>query len=447
MSGRTWKTIDSETAEKIKSHLLENGGTMEEITSVTEVWRIKYSDSTFTYYKSGTLFGTESNAKDPAVLTAWETIGSIAGPSYVSPTRDFLIGLDETGKGELAGHTVLTGVIFPRSLFDRIDLLAGPADTKTYHKFAYWDDIFKKLDGLRSSGFYFIMEKIPPWTVDKYRLNKIMDVTYQRLLSIFFRKAEISRCRIVLDDYGVGPTLQRFLFFLQKQGAEVITSHQSDQTYLEAKAASLVSKRERERLMDSINRKPEFQVDGLTIGSGNAGDKKTLEWLRKWHQTGKAWPWFIKISFRTIAEIEGKSVKIAKLNPPIREDLLSRKFIEEFNKGNLSVQSLSIVCPSCGAFLRSAMFATIGLPGSKLSKLKCSNPECNQFIEDAGTTLRYYCGYVIPDSSVIRRTLISHDLSASRFFENFTVILHPVVRKECDGTAVGKKEFDELRRY
>src|SRR2546428_12265889 len=148
------------------------------------------------------------------------------------------------------------------------------------------------------------MEKIPPWTVDKYRLNKIMDVTYQRLLSIFFRKAEISRCRIVLDHYGVGSTLQRFLFFLQKQGAEVITSHQSDQKYLKAKTASLVSKRERERLMVSINRRPEFQVDGLTIGSGNAGDKNTLEWLRKWHQTGKAWPWFIKISFRTIAEIE-----------------------------------------------------------------------------------------------------------------------------------------------
>ncbi len=38
MSGRTWKNIDGETAEKVKSHPLENGGTMEEIKSVTEVW-------------------------------------------------------------------------------------------------------------------------------------------------------------------------------------------------------------------------------------------------------------------------------------------------------------------------------------------------------------------------------------------------------------------------
>lgn len=43
--------------------------------------------------------------------------------------------------------------------------------------------------------------------------------------------------------------------------------------------------------------------------------------------------------------------------------------------------------------------------------------------------------------------MISNDLMASRFFENFTVILVPVVRKECDGTARGKREFEELRRY
>jgi len=37
-------------------------------------------------------------------------------------------------------------------------------------------------------------------------------------------------------------------------------------------------------------------------------------------------------------------------------------------------------------------------------------------------------------------------LNNSRFFENFTIILDPIVRKECDSTPSGKKEFDELRR-
>jgi len=34
-------------------------------------------------------------------LNAWQYIDSVVGSAYVLPTKDFLIGLDETGKGEL----------------------------------------------------------------------------------------------------------------------------------------------------------------------------------------------------------------------------------------------------------------------------------------------------------------------------------------------------------
>ncbi len=77
--------------------------------------------------------------------------------------------------------------------------------------------------------------------------------------------------------------------------------------------------------------------------------------------------------------------------------------------------------------------------------MKC--PNCGNFIRNAGFTLRYYCGYALPDSSAILRNLISNDLSASRFFEDFTILLAPVVRKECDGTPKGKKEFEALWKY
>ncbi|MEM2822137.1 MAG: ribonuclease HII, partial [Candidatus Pacearchaeota archaeon] len=107
--GRSWKFIQNSGARKIKSYLLENGGEEEKVISTYEVWRIKFSDSTFTYYKNGTLYATPSNSNDSAVLKAWEYIDSIV-ISYVAPTKDFLIGLDETGKGEVIGHTILTGI-------------------------------------------------------------------------------------------------------------------------------------------------------------------------------------------------------------------------------------------------------------------------------------------------------------------------------------------------
>ncbi|MBC7129303.1 MAG: hypothetical protein H5T45_06205 [Thermoplasmatales archaeon] len=436
MQGRSWKNIEYSVAEEIKKYLLANGGIEEGIKSPHEEWRIKFSDSTFTYYKKGTLYSTPSNSNDPAVFAAWDHIVSLVGSSYVLPTKDFLIGLDETGKGEVIGHTVLTGVIFPKEIFKKIDLLVGPADTKKRHKFEYWDEIFKKLDHLRSSGLDFLIEKVPPWHVDKYNLNKIMDVVYQKILSIFLRKAKIEDCRVVLDDYGVGPTLKRFLKFLEKQGAEIVVTTNSENKYLEAKTASLISKRIREAVIKAINNEPEFQIDGLSIGSGNAGDKQTLEWLKKWYASGKQWPWFVKKSFKTIWEIEGKNGKPKKEIPPIREELLSKDFIEEFNKGNLTVKSLFLVCPHCGETNRAISYA--------MSKAKC--PSCNKFIEDAGITLRYYCGYLVPDSNIIMRGLLSKDLEKRKFFENFTIIIPPVVRGECD-TRGGKKEFGRLAKF
>ena len=46
------------------------------------------------------------------------------------PTKDFLIGLDETGKGEVIGHTVLTGVIFLKEIFKDIDFVGRPCRHK-----------------------------------------------------------------------------------------------------------------------------------------------------------------------------------------------------------------------------------------------------------------------------------------------------------------------------
>lgn len=444
MSGHTWKNVDLSIAEKIKAYLLGSGGEEREVKTVVEKWRVRFSDATFTYYVTGTLYSTPSPSSDPAVLEAWNYIESLVS-SYVPPTKDFLIGLDETGKGEVIGHLILSGVIFPRDIYGKVNSAVGAADTKKRHKFEYWDGLFRGLDSLRGQGFNFFIEKIPPWHIDKYNINKIMDVTYQRILNMFFREVDISSCKIVLDDYGVGPTLTRFLRFLEKQGSEVIVASHADENFLEAKVASLVSKRTREAVMKAINENPEFQIDGLTVGTGNAGDLQTIEWLKRWYASGKEWPWFVKRSYSTVREIEGKTGEYVKTVPLIMESLLSKEFLEDFRNGKLSIQSLSLVCPSCGSILKSGDFAILKEDHHNVSELKC--PCCGKFIRNAGFTLRYYCGYVVPDSSAIQRNLISNDLAASAFFEDFTVILTPVVRRECDNTPRGKKEFDELYRY
>lgn len=144
-------------------------------------------------------------------------------------------------------------------------------------------------------------------------------------------------------------------------------------------------------------------------------------------------------------KIEGRFEKPRKITPPIKEELLSPEFLEKFNRGTLSIQSLSLVCPECGARNKVVPFAVYrNKNGRKVSQVKC--PSCKKSIEDVAVTLRYYCGYVIADANVIIRGLLSKDLESSRFFEDFTVVLPAVVRKERD-TKGGKKELERLARF
>src|SRR6266704_630634 len=404
--GQKW-SIPLEQAEEIKLRIIQEGGLEDQkITSQYELWRVRFSDATFTCYKSGTLYCTDT--QDPAVVAIWNEIQPRSTTGFVSPTRDYLIVLDETGKGEVLGHTVLAGVILPKSFFDQAGKIVGVADTKKRHTFGYWDNILKNLDPLKSGGLQFIIETIPS-------------------------------CRIVLDDYGTGQTLRRYLRSLQNAGAEVIIAHKADDNYLEAKVASLIAKREREKTMETISKSEQYKVDGIDIGTGNAGDAQTLKWLKAWKATKKQWPWFVKCSFRTVRELDGVP-EPTKDRPPVRDDILSDEFRREFMQGIFSVTSLSIVCPSCGVRSKAVLIthqdeATVG---------RC--PDCKKPIPGLNLALRYYCGFILPDSNIIVGGLLSKDLAHSKFFEGFTILFDPVVKREID-TRGGRSELEKIARY
>lgn len=427
---KTWRNISSKKGEKIKKFLLDLGGKEDkEVKGVGEKWRIRLGDSVFTFYTKGTLF---VNRIDESFA---QKISKILGQEIKTNNKKVLIGLDETGKGEILGHCVLCCVIVPSKIARKIDYIIGSANTKRRKSVSYWDSLFSELDRLKQEGLRFFIEKIPPWHVDRYNVNKIMDVVYQRLLGQITREVNLSECRIVIDDYGIGSNLSRYLEFLHKNGAEIIVESKADEKHLECRLASLISKWERERIMKAINK--EFSLDRIPVGSGNAGDPLTKAWIEAWRKTGKPWPWFVKQSFRPI----GKKVK--KVDPPIRHELLSEESKWLFEEGKLSIDSLRIICPKCGNSLKSCKITP-----SENGKIvgRCSNPECNAIIENLNVTLLYYCGYIIPDSSVILAGVISKDLEKSRFFEGFTFVLLPEVRRECDSPG-GKRELERLGNF
>jgi len=442
ISNRTWQ-IESETdIPQIKGWLINIGGKEDEnLTNPYEKWRIRFLDATITFYaspKKMTLFITDSDYEE--ILKVHKYIDSILGSKFVLPSKEFLIGLDETGKGEVLGHVILVGVMFPKGLFNELDRFCGVANTKTKRTTAYWDEVFNKIDFYRSKGLEFFIEKIPPWHFDKYNINQLMDLTYQRILLYFAQKLELQKCRIVIDDYGVGLRLKNFLNFLSQSGSEVILTSKADDKYLESRIASLIAKRMQQKVLEAISNSHEFKIKNKELGSGNAGDLKTLDWLSTWWAIHKKWPWFVKQSFKTIAEIEGRQAFKKYKVPPLNENLLSEEFRKKFNSGKLDIRSLSVVCPSCGQIGKSIKL----IPKEGRTTAICVS--CSEEIIGTAITLRYYCGRILPDNSIITRGFLSKDLESAKFFENFTILLHPIVKKESDHPG-GKKELERLGHF
>ena len=430
---KKWK-IPEDKQNEVKNLLLDIGATEDQVSNVTERWRVRIGKSVFTLYSSGTLFNNQATSEE--VLKIRDKISILVGSTFKDTGKEIRIGLDETGKGEAFGHTVLAGVAYPAHLVKEMENIIGVADTKTRKTYEYWDKIFVDIDKLRGKGLEYVTETIPPWHIDKYNINKIMDVVYKKIISDLIRKLPPDKISLVLDNYQIGDNLKIFLTSLQKNGVQVLVEEKADDNFLEAKFASAVAKRLREKIMKGINER--FKISGINPGSGNATDPKTIQWLSKWKESRNPWPWFVKQSFSTIRKLDNKSGNVKKTDPPIKHELISKQSRNLFDEGKLSTSGLTILCPYCGSDSKS-----VKITPNVSSNLEGRCIKCNKIIDNLNITLLYYNGCIVPDSSSILAGLISKDLQGGKFFENFTILLHPRVTEECDNPG-GKAELGRI---
>lgn len=286
MLGRTWKGILK--GKEIKNLLLDFGGKEEDRKQDYEIWRIKLFSSTFIYYKNGTLYSTPS----PEINEIWKKIDSLLGGRFFAPTKEYLMGADEVGKGEVLGPLILVGVLFKRELFHKMDYIINSSNTKKRHAFYYWNRIFEGLKSLE--GFHYEHLEISEEEIDKYNINLILDRGYLRLIENLIRNLDPSKIRIVIDDYGVGKSLKDFLNSLS---SEIIIESNSEDKFLETRCASIIAKVIREEKIKRIREDERYIIDGKDVGSGNMGDKRTIEWLKAWHEKKGEFPIFVRKSF------------------------------------------------------------------------------------------------------------------------------------------------------
>ena len=299
--GQKW-TVGDDGIDEIRKIVRSYGGVEDEaVKAGTEAWRMRIGRAVFTMYRNGTLYNNA--AGDQNVLELRDEITRCCKPRFENTGREVLIGVDETGKGEVAGEEVLCGARFSSGLYGEVDSVAGMADTKSNRTYGYWDGIFSRASEMGGMGLYFDIERIPPEKIDRYNINRLMDAAYKRIITRLMQGIRPDKASIAVDDYQIGRELKDYLGSMERRGAVVVVMHKADDRFLEVRLASALAKREREKSMAEINGK--FAIGGIRVGSGGTADPETQRWLAAWKKSGQEWPWFIKKSYSTIRRLDG----------------------------------------------------------------------------------------------------------------------------------------------
>src|SRR5438552_18301900 len=128
MKNRTWKRISVDQSERVKEILRSHGGEADlEVRGQNEAWRIRLDEAVFTFYTKGTLYF--SGGSGASVEASLSEVSRILDVMDFETKKSFLVGMDETGKGEVLGPSVLAVVVLSNELALNIDVELVAADT------------------------------------------------------------------------------------------------------------------------------------------------------------------------------------------------------------------------------------------------------------------------------------------------------------------------------
>jgi len=140
-----------------------------------------------------------------------------------------------------------------------------------------------------------IVLRVPACKIDSYRAKKInLDIIEA------MKMAEIVNVcgaeRIFIDSLESNPEKfkKRIQEYVTENGADLIVENYSDETYPVVSAASVIAKVERDKVIEEIKRKVNFD-----FGVGYSHDKRTINFVKKLIEEKKQLPPYVRQSWVT----------------------------------------------------------------------------------------------------------------------------------------------------
>ena len=196
----------------------------------------------------------------------------------MSESSKVVVGIDEAGRGPVLGPLVMVALAVKEENIKKLEWL-GVKDSKLLSS-SVREELF---DQIREVVEDFRIEVVEPDAIDlsltdeESNLNWLEAETSARLVS------ELDPDKIIVDCPSINIQAYKDYFASKlsqavKDKAELIVEHKADMNYIVVAAASVIAKVIRDRQVDKI------KVDiGVDFGSGYMSDKKTQDFLEKYH--------------------------------------------------------------------------------------------------------------------------------------------------------------------
>lgn len=201
-------------------------------------------------------------------------------------------GVDDAGRGSMAGPLVIAGVSISKSKLRKLSLL-GVKDSKKLSPKSR-ESLYKKI--IEFADSYYVA-KINPKSIDKsVQIHGLNDLEAKYMAKVI---SKLNPDESYVDSCDVDP--QRFGKLISKlSNTRVHSHHHADSRFVIVSAASILAKVTRDREIEKIRKHHD-------LGSGYPSDSKTVKFVHDYYSKNHTLPEFIRKSWKPIQELVGKN--------------------------------------------------------------------------------------------------------------------------------------------
>jgi ribonuclease HII len=210
-----------------------------------------------------------------------------------------IAGVDDAGRGPIIGPLVVAGVLLGENR-DRELLTMGVKDSKLLSP----EVRVQLAPRIRALATKVSVAEVQPKEIDDVvlhggKLRKLNFLEAQLMAQVI---SELSPKEAYVDASDVneqryGETIREFLPAALR-GIKLVSEHHADRTYPVVSAASIIAKVRRDEAVEAL------RGEYGNFGSGYITDEKTMTFLKEWRRTHAEYPPIVRLSWKTIKEIE-----------------------------------------------------------------------------------------------------------------------------------------------